>query len=603
MKTFINNNECRTISKWIFVTGILVFLSASCRDIYDNIKDFSVEEIVYPAKFDTIYGSAGFERVEIDLCTAGRIPSSQMALGKAMRTIIEYDTVTLVLDSVCSWVNITGLNEPKLYHFKIYTSNSEEYSDRSVPLEISLTPYTSQDRDALGLTPPLTVESTSSVLVEWRSRLSSATVFNFYSYEYSYMDRDDNVHSGDGEGDLPSFFVENIRKGEITSIDMKCRIQPVLNGKLILDTIDWEPSLSVNISDAAIPAMFLKSPTAATTVYAPMKFEWVMTDEVSDYTLKLSRNSAFIQEETFEINAGNAGEYVLEADKVQELTDFFDANVMNFYWTVVPTTPVAGVRTQFRQLQMINKHPLAVADMLDIVFDPDGTARDVALSLQRVQIDRIKGTDPLDVVYNDEYGRYMVKLDPEAGTGRNPNMNQASFYQVHYADNMPFRENLANTHSMEIVVMFDEDYPLPSSNGSEVKIFVSHGGGGTGIQLTNRSANNELTFQPHVGGGWRTLRSGVTPERGRYYHVVGVWDKTAGKIYIYVDGELKNEMDQTGAFTFPSNQPHWFATGGQQGTSGSMPVITSAMKGNLVLVRVYSKALTAEDIAALYQQL
>jgi hypothetical protein len=612
MKTFIkniknNNNRYRTVSKWIFAAAT-VFLSASCRDIYDNIKDFSVEEIVYPAKFDTVYGAAGFERVEIDLCSAGRIPSSRMQLGKAERTIVEYiahgDSVTLVIDSVCSWLNITGLDEPKLYNFKIYTSNAKEYGDRSVPLEISLTPYTSQDRDALGLTPPLTIESTSSVLVEWRSRLSSATVFNFYSYRYSYRDRDNSVHGGEGEGDLPSFFVENIRKGEITSISMKCRIQPVLNGKLILDTIDWEPTLSVNISDAAVPALFLKSPAAATSVSDPVKFEWITTDEVNGYTLKLSRNSAFTPgEETFEINAGAAGEYDLDAVMYRELSDFFDANLMNLYWTVVPTEATPGIRTQFRQLQVINRHPLAVADMLDIVFEADGTARDVAISTQRVQIDRIKGTDPLDIIYNDEYKRYMLRLAPEAGTGRNPNMNQASFYQVQYAANMPFRESLANTHSMEIVVMLDEDFPLPSSNTAEVKIFVSHGGGGTGIQLTARSANNEFTFQPHVGGGWRTLRSGVTPERGRYYHVVGVWDKVAGKISIYVDGALKGEMAQTGNFTFPSNQPHWFATGGQQSTSGEFPVITSAMKGDLVLVRVHSKALTAEDVAALYREL
>ncbi|MDR1115889.1 MAG: hypothetical protein LBL33_07070 [Tannerella sp.] len=605
MKTFANIGR-RAVTKWIFVSGILV-LFASCGDIYDNIKDFSVEEIVYPAKFDTIYGAAGFERVEIDLCSAGRIPSGRMNLGKAERTIVEYiahdDTVRLVFDSVCSWLNITGLDEPKLYSFKIYTSNGEKYGDLSVPKTIDLTPYTSQDRDALGLAPPLTIESTSSVLVEWRSRLSSATVFNFYSYEYSYRDRDDDVHTGEGEGDLPSFFVENIRKGEITSINMKCRVQPVLNGRLILDTIDWEPTLSVNISDAAVPALFLKSPAAATSVDFPVKFEWVMTDEVSDYTLKLSRNSGFLPGETYEINAGSAGEYDLAGAVAQEVSDSFGSNVMNLYWTVVPTTPVAGIRTQFRQLQVTDRHPLAVADVLDIVFEADGTARDVAFSTERVKINRIKGSDPLDIIYNEEYGRYMARLNPGTGIGSSPNVNQASFYQADYDANMTFRNNLSNTHSIEVVAMLDEDFPLPSSNNNEVKIFVSMGGGGTGIQLTNRGAGNEFTFQPHINGGWRTLRSGVTPERGRYYHVVGTWDKITGKICIYVDGELKGEMTQTGNFTFPSNAPRWFATGGQQAASGSLPYITAAMKGDLVVARIHSKALTAEEVASLYRQL
>jgi hypothetical protein len=606
MKTLINI-KYRLISQWICVAGIMFFLSVSCKDIYDNIKDFSVEEIVYPAKFDTIYGAAGFERVEIDLCKAGRILSSQMRLGKAENTIVEYiannDSVTLVIDSVCSWLNITGLNEPKLYHFSIYTA-SKDGRDRSVPLTIDLTPYTSQDRDALGLTPPQIIESTSSVLVEWRSRLSSKTVFNFYSYEYEYKDRDSVVHKGVGEGDLPSFFVENITRGKITTIGMKCRIHPVLDGKLILDTIDWKPTLTVNISDAAIPALFLKSPAGAATVDVigePVKFEWVMTDEVNDYTLKLSRNSAFLQGETFEISTGDIGEYDVN---VQELSDFFNANLMNLYWTVVPSTTIAGLRTQSRQLQLVNRHPLAVADILDIIFEPDGTAKDVALTTERVQIERIKGTDPLDIIYNETYNRYMVRFDPELGIGKNPSMNQGSFYKINYSENGTFRGSLSNTHSIEVVVMLDEDFPLPSSNTAEVKIFTSMGGGGTGIQLMNRGANNVFSFQPHVNGGWRATTSGITPERGRYYHVVGVWDKVAGKICIYVDGELKGQQDQAGNFAFPSSTAnYWFALGGQQGMSGTFPIVTSVMKGNVVAVRVHSKALTAGEVASLYSQL
>jgi hypothetical protein len=46
----------------------------SCGDIYDNIKDFSVEEIVYPAHYDTIFGRPGYQRVEIDLVKEGRLP-------------------------------------------------------------------------------------------------------------------------------------------------------------------------------------------------------------------------------------------------------------------------------------------------------------------------------------------------------------------------------------------------------------------------------------------------------------------------------------------------------------------------------------------------
>jgi hypothetical protein len=356
MKTSINI-ECRAMAKWLFAAGMLTVLSVSCGgDIYDNIKDFSVAEIIYPAKFDTLYGAVGFERVEIDLCTRGRIPSGQMDLGKAEKTIVEYishnEEVSIVIDSVCSWLNLTGLDEPKLYYFKIYTAN--EYDDRSVPLEISLTPYTAQDLAALKLTPPAIVESTSSALIEWRSRLSSATVMNFYSYEYEYKDRNNVSHTGGDEDDLPSFFVEDLRKGETTILNMKCRIQPVLNGKLIMDTIDWETSVPVNISNEAIPALFLKSPDAgAVIIDIPAKFGWTMTEEVSDYTFKVSRNAGFPSGETFSIDVGNVGEFELDDAKANEVAVLSNIKGRDLYWTVVPTMSDVNVRTQSRLVRIM----------------------------------------------------------------------------------------------------------------------------------------------------------------------------------------------------------------------------------------------------------
>ena len=140
----------------VFIGIFLTFLIySSCVDgIYDNIKEFSNEEIVYPAAFDTCYGTIGYERVEIDLRSDGRIPSSKIKMGKAKKTVVVYDEnmpepTVIRIDSVCSYVNITGLTEPRLYRFKIYTE--DEYGSRSIPQEISLIPYTSYDRDVLKL--------------------------------------------------------------------------------------------------------------------------------------------------------------------------------------------------------------------------------------------------------------------------------------------------------------------------------------------------------------------------------------------------------------------------------------------------------------------
>src|SRR5690606_19725457 len=125
--------------KLLFYALVAVILTASCEGMHDSLESYS-GEIVYPAKYDTIVGHIGYERVEIDLMKAGRVPSSQIRLGKAQKTVVEYDDEVLVIDELVSWVNITGLQQPKLYRFRIYTI--DEYGNKSVPQEIALIPFT-----------------------------------------------------------------------------------------------------------------------------------------------------------------------------------------------------------------------------------------------------------------------------------------------------------------------------------------------------------------------------------------------------------------------------------------------------------------------------
>ena len=70
----------------------------------------------------------------------------QFDKGSGIKTVVVYDKIRLQksnhYDSLCSYVNITELTEPRIYRFKIYT---EDNSARSIPQEIALVPYTSAD--------------------------------------------------------------------------------------------------------------------------------------------------------------------------------------------------------------------------------------------------------------------------------------------------------------------------------------------------------------------------------------------------------------------------------------------------------------------------
>lgn len=224
--------------------SLIVFaaLFISCEDMYTNQEKYE-GEVVYPAKFDTIIGYIGFERVEIDLMKAGRIPSSKIKLGKAKKTVIEYDKEVITIDSLASWVNITGLKATKLYRFKIYTV--DEYDNKSVPQEIALIPYTTSDLEALQVASPRLMKSPSAVVVDWPRGISSV-LMNYISLNFEYTDKNGVVRKGEREANS-RFFMGNLEAGQTVAVKMNYRIVPKVSNKAILDTITINRDLDISM--------------------------------------------------------------------------------------------------------------------------------------------------------------------------------------------------------------------------------------------------------------------------------------------------------------------------------------------------------------------
>ena len=228
----------------------------------------------------------------------------------------------------------------------------------------------------------------------------------------------------------------------------------------------------------------------------------------------------------------------------------------------------------------------ATADLLDVVFHNDGTAADRSASHRVVQ--RHSGSGLL-TYYNDSYGDYVARFNHDPGSSP-----AAGYYKVDYAADAAFREALADGHTLEVLVMFDAE----ADGSSEIKPFSSMQSGGTGFLITTTAQGNCLTFLPHVGGSYRWAKSNITPVRGRYYHLVGVYDKEAQKARIYVDGELKNEVDATGNLTLAGSGARWFCIGGDAASSYG----EASWKGDIVLARIYDAPLSDGSVAMLWDK-
>lgn len=231
------------------------------------------------------------------------------------------------------------------------------------------------------------------------------------------------------------------------------------------------------------------------------------------------------------------------------------------------------------------------ADLLDVVFNADGTATDVSAMQNDVQTFAGPG---LVTYYNPTYKRYVANFSNAWGGA------VTGYYKVDYTDNQAFKDSLSAGHTIETIFMPEYSGAIPNS---EAKWFSSHQGGGTGFLISNISGErkNEITFLPNItttgSSNWIWCTSSVVPESHKYYHVVGVWNKKEGKVYIYVNGQLKNVMDAPGELKYPSSGSTWFGIGCDP--SGNNPA--QGWVGDVVEARIYGHALSTAEVGALWR--
>ncbi|MDR2086615.1 MAG: DUF4998 domain-containing protein [Dysgonamonadaceae bacterium] len=233
------------MKKTIYLVWLAIIIAGSaCSDMFDNVKEFAPKETVYSGKFDYANATIGYERVEIDLLEAGRIPTSAVQLGKARKTRIEYDDKVIIIDSVRSWLNITGLKQSRLYKFKIYTL--DEHGNKSVPVEVSTIPFTIDDVQALTVATPRIISSPWVAGIDWPDGLTS-TMFDFIGLSYSYLDKNGKTVTGSYTGDSVKFQIENQQAEANVNVSVKYKIIPRKDGKPILDTLEIEKPFTFSL--------------------------------------------------------------------------------------------------------------------------------------------------------------------------------------------------------------------------------------------------------------------------------------------------------------------------------------------------------------------
>lgn len=227
-----------------------------------------------------------------------------------------------------------------------------------------------------------------------------------------------------------------------------------------------------------------------------------------------------------------------------------------------------------------------VADILDVVFDEDGSARDISAAGNTVKY--VAGS-ACTLSWNDVYLKYVPSFShKQAGSGIT-----SGFYRIEYTD--AIMSALEDGYTMEALIK-----PGKAPNGSEIKAFSATTQGGMAIMIANTSRGKGLEFIQHNGSAWCFASTDIVPDPDVYYHVVGVWDKAAGKIHCYVNGELKKSVDCNGIkhMVVGTTRTRAFCIGGN---TQSNTQLNGAWNGDVAIARIYDDPLTAEEIKELYE--
>ena len=217
---------------------------ATCKNSFDNIKEYATEENVYPAKYDTLIARVGYNRIELEMFKAGRLLSSEFKLSKAKKTVVEVvgEEQPRVWDSVCSWVNVDGLTQSRMYRFYVYTM--DEHGNKSIPVEVAETPFVDTDMDVYDRIPdPKISPSPFSSTLSWLD--ISSPLMKYTGMEYEYLDKDGELRKGSVPADEDIYFhMMNLQGDTDYTVDVSVRVQPFRGEILVLDTVTFKRTYS-----------------------------------------------------------------------------------------------------------------------------------------------------------------------------------------------------------------------------------------------------------------------------------------------------------------------------------------------------------------------
>ena len=224
-------------------------------------------------------------------------------------------------------------------------------------------------------------------------------------------------------------------------------------------------------------------------------------------------------------------------------------------------------------------------DLLDVAFNADGTATDKSALANEIA----------------NFGEPSVLLDSEVNmnifdeTANAWGGNQLNSYCFDMTGDL--WDKLSDGFSVEA-------YVCPTWEGDNVPTgwcgvlgLAQNGGFLLGV------SSQKWLFQASINGAWANGRGDKNLEKDKWTHLVGVWNKTAGTLAMYVDGNLTGLVTASGELTVPQvvdDTKCYIGADMKGGVPGTEP--EASFQGKIAFIRLYDVAMPGAAATELYRR-
>jgi len=300
-------------------------------------------------------------------------------------------------------------------------------------------------------------------------------------------------------------------------------------------------------------------------------------NDLTDYQVLVELNSTNFNFAHAQTN----GEDIRFADEEGNLRDYWiekwdAANEEAKVWVKVPSIPANGIT----ELYMYYGNPSASSES-----DASATfIRVIDGVVGSWHFDEGSGTTAYDSSGNDNDGS-LTNMDPATA------WVDGKFDKALEFDGIDDYVDCGNDPSLDLPGPLSIEawikWTIDPSDTSDPWPTIVNRNDDYGYRLAHTQNADYFEFGVIEGSEGR-VQSLTSPTQGVWYHLVGTYDLS--KLRIYVNGEFENDADRTG--TISSNNAHVII--------GDRSSLDRSFTGVIDEVRIYNRALTAEEISDLY---